>query len=277
MKKYQNLVRIACEKIPFQSYLLRLGFFIRYPHLGRDSYAHQNQREYALLDIFNGLALLAVIVSLIVLYDRSFNEFKIIIAFNPLFIVFSWVSNALVYSIVSASLLTALRFWLNSSQSVKSKISSILSTRFDEKVERDFYIFFTHGLRCFAAFGLLLGLVVIKAFGSMILEGQKPIESLGAWYWQLYVFIVIVGGAVRLLFYPYVEYFKFVRFRLVNVALVVFIVAISFEPIKWMPFDYTDKLIDQNALCELFKNSDFLQLIPKSSHDEAINKVCTFT
>jgi hypothetical protein len=44
------------------------------------------------------------------LYDRSFNEFKIVLAFNPLFIIISWITNALIFSIISSGLLTLALF-----------------------------------------------------------------------------------------------------------------------------------------------------------------------
>ncbi|EIU6761677.1 hypothetical protein L5179_004554 [Vibrio parahaemolyticus] len=268
----------ALEKIPFQPYMLRLRFFIRHPQIGLNTYAHHQQREYAFLDIFNGLALLTAIVSLIILYDRSFNEFKIIIAFNPLFVVCSWVSNALVFSVVSAISLTTVKFWFAPSASFKDKVLSLVSTKINKQVELDFYNLLTHGLRCYAAFGLLLGLPFIKALGSIYLEGQLSLtEVWSSWYWQLYIMVTVVGGSAWLFFYPYVKYCKLTRSSIFNTVAVIAIVAASFEPLKWMPFDYTDKFMDREVLCELFKKGDFIKRIPMHLQSEAISKVCTVT
>ena len=276
--KYKLILERALEKIPFQSYILRLRFFICHPQIGLNTYAHHQQREYAFLDIFNGLALLTAIVSLIILYDRSFNEFKIIIALNPLFVVFSWVSNALVFSVVSAMSLTAVKFWLTSSVSFKDKVLSLVSKKINKQVELDFYNLLTHGLRCYAAFGLFLGLPSVKALGSIYLEGQSSLaEVWGSWYWQLYIIVTLVGGSVWLVFYPYVKYCQLTRSRLFNTVAVIAIVVASFEPLKWMPFDYSDKLMDSEVRCDLFKKGDFIKRIPMHLQNDAISKVCTVT
>ncbi|WP_282477558.1 hypothetical protein [Vibrio sp. ABG19] len=276
--KYSVMLGRAVDKIPFQSYMLRLWNFIRHPQIGLNTYIHHQQREYAFLDIFNGLALLAAIVSLIILYDRSFNEFKIILAFNPLFVVCSWVSNALVFSVVSAISLTMMKFWFGSSVSFKDKVLSLVSKKINKQVEVDFYNLLTHGFRCYAAFGLLLGLPFVKSLGSIYLEGQSSLsEILGSWYWQLYIVVILVGGTAWLFFYPYVKYCKLTRSCIFNTVVVIAIVAASFEPLKWMPFDYTDRFMDKEALCELFKKGDFIKRIPIHLQNDAISKVCTVT
>ncbi|OMO22110.1 hypothetical protein [Vibrio lentus] len=277
MNKYKKLIIRASDKIPFSTYISRLKFFFIDPKFGGNTYAHDNQKEHSFIDIFNGLGLLALIISMIILYDRGFNEFKIILALNPLFIVFSWVSNAIVFSFVSASVLTSALFWTNSTANFTQKCKSLYSLNISKKTKNDFYNIFTHGLRSYAVTGLVLGLVFIKMLGSVFLEGKHPAESLGTVFWILYV-LGATFVLLRMCFYPYVNYCKVIKNRVFNTICVLTLVALSFEPLQWIPFDYyQDKLLDQSALCELFKKSEFIRLVPEHRKEEAISKVCNFT
>lgn len=274
MFKYMRLFERVLEKLPFQSYLLRLISFVVKPLIGQNTFAHHQQREYSLLDIFNSLGFLAVIISLIILYDQSFNEFKVIIAFNPLFFVFSWVLNAIIFSVVSAGIFTSLRFWLNQKISLKGKLLSLTSKRINEEVERDFYNLLTHGFRCYAAFGLFLGIPFVKVVGSIFLEGQVVVaDVLGAWYWQLYLLLTVIGGVIWLVFYPYVQYCKLGKNKFISTFIVFLVLVISLQPIKFLAIDYKDKL-DGVVLCDLFKKSDFLKRIPKEFKEQATMDMC---
>lgn len=260
VKKYKLLVQRALEKIPFINYIQRLKFFIANPDI-EDTYAHQQQREYSFVDLFNGLGLLTVLVSLVILYDRAFNEFKIVLAFNPLFIVISWVSNAVVFSICSSILLT---LFLRISKSPRKY-----------EVRDNFYNLLTHGLRCYAVFGLFLGLVFVKACGAIFLDGLTLNQALSAWYWQAYILAVLGFFLLRLVVNPYYRYCSIVKNKAANWLLVAFLFSVSFEPLKLLPFDYSEKLMNKTVLCELFKKGDFIKLIPKHLQAEAISKVCT--
>lgn len=277
MNKYKKLIIRASEKIPFSAYISRLKFFFLDPKFGGNTYAHDSQKEHSFIDIFNGLGLLALIISMVILYDREFNEFKIILALNPLFIVFSWVSNAIVFSFVSASVLTCALYWANSTEGLKQKCKTLYSLKISKKTKNDFYNIFTHGLRSYALTGLVLGLVFIKLLGSVFLEGKHPTESLGTVFW----FVYVLGATfvlLRMCFYPYVNYCKVVKNWFFNTICVLTLVVLSFEPLQWVPFDYyQDKLLDQSALCELFKKSEFIRLVPEYRKEEAISKVCTVT
>lgn len=277
MNKYKQLVVRASDKVPFKAYISRLKFFLLNPKLCNKTYAHNEQKEHSFIDIFNGLGLLALVVSMIILYDRSFNEFKIIIALNPLFVVFSWVSNAVVFSGVSALTLSIALFWKNPSTNFSQKCKSVLSLRINKQSRIDFYNLFTHGLRSYAFSGFLIGLVFIKSLGAIFLEGKYPDESLGTPFWVIYILVAFVL-LLRMFFYPYIEYCKLFKNRIINTICVFILVVLSFEPLQWVPFEYyQDKLLDQGALCKLFKKSDFIRLVPEHRKEEAISLVCTVT
>ncbi|EGQ8020005.1 hypothetical protein HRY95_004588 [Vibrio alginolyticus] len=277
MNQYKKLIIRASDKIPFGAYISRLKFFFLEPKFGGSTYAHDSQKEYSFIDIFNGLGLLALIISMIILYDREFNEFKIILALNPLFVVFSWVSNAIVFSFVSASVLTCALFWTNSTTDLTQKCKSVCSLNISKKTKKDFYNIFTHGLRSYAFTGVVLGLVFIKMLGSVFLEDKNPVESIGTMFWGIYV-LGATGALMWMCFYPYVNYCKLVKNRVLNTICVLTLVILSFEPLQWVPFEYyQDKILDQSALCELFKKSDFIRLVPEHRKEEAISLVCTVT
>jgi len=262
MENYKKLLQRALEKAPFFSYMQRLKFFVLNPDIG-NSFAHHQQKENSLLDIFSGLGLLTVAVSLIILYDRSFNEFKIVLAFNPLFIAFSWVSNAVLFSLISALLLTVLLRFSSSGRTLDLKTN--------------FYNIFTHGLRCYAIYGLLLGLLFVKACGALYLDGQSLELAFQSWYWQVYILLVLGVVLFRLFINPYTRYCRVVKNSFINWIIVTVIITFSFEPLKLVPLDYTEKMIDQTVLCELFKQGDFIQRIPDNRRKEVIDKVCSVT
>ncbi len=261
MKKYFYLVQRATNKVPFKDYIQRLSFFLIKPNIG-DDFANHQQREHSFIDLFNGLGLLTVIVSLIILYDRSFNEFKIVLAFNPLFIIISWITNALIFSIISSGLLTLALFCSKSPRKYE--------------IKENFYNLFTHGMRCYAASGLFLGIIFVKACGVIFLDGLTIEQALSAWYWQIYI-LVLAWFLFRIIIYPYYKYSKIFNCKFGNWIFVVFLIYLSFEPLKLISVDYSDKMIDKITLCELFKKGRFIENIPQDLKAGAITKVCPVT
>lgn len=260
LKKYQLLIERGLEKVPFIGYLNRLKFFLLNPTID-GTYGHIQQKEHSFLDLFNGLGVLTVIVALIILYDRSFNEFKIILAFNPLFVVMSWVTNAIVFSSVSSLLFT---FIFRISKSPRKYNSNL-----------NFYNLFTHGLRCYAVFGLFLGLPFIKICGSLYLELIPMEEALSAWYWQIYILVTLVGGFLWLVFYPFYQYCKIFKIKTFNIITIFLIFGLSSCSLKFIPLDYSEKFLDKDVSCELFKKGRFINNLPQGKRKEAINLGCS--
>ncbi|MFM5248747.1 hypothetical protein [Aeromonas hydrophila] len=260
MSNYYLLIKHAVDKIPLIEYMKRLCYFILNPSIGGDTFSCRQQRIYSFLDLFNALSLLVIIVSLIILCDRSFNEFKVIIAFNPLFIVVSWVSNAIVFSLSCSGLLTLAINCSNSSR--KGELNVV------------FFNLFTHGLRCYAVYGILLGLPFIKACGAILLNGHVDKEMFPEWPWLAYLFITLVILMFWLVVNPYCKYIDVFANKVLNYIFVIFVISVSFYFLRLLPFDYSERLIDNRALCDLFKQGDFYKRLPEHLQNEGIYEIC---
>ncbi|WP_323929309.1 hypothetical protein [Aeromonas caviae] len=259
MSNYYLLIQHAVEKIPLIEYMKRLCYFIINPSIGGGTFSCRQQRIYSFLDLFNSLSLLVIIVSLIILCDRSFSEFKVILAFNPLFIVVAWVSNALVFSLTCSGLLTLA---INSSNSSRKRELNVV-----------FFNLFTHGLRCYAVYGILLGLPYIKVCGEIILNGYVDRNVLQGWPWLAYLFITLIILNIWLVVIPYCKYSDVFDNKMLNYIFVIFVILVSFYSLKLLPFDYSERLFDDRALCDLFKQGVIYKRLPEHLQNEAVNKI----
>ncbi|ARA78440.1 MULTISPECIES: hypothetical protein [Pectobacterium] len=259
MKEYKILVKNAFDRIPFSAYIKRLAFFLKSPDIG-SSYSAQQQREMAFIDIFNSLGLLTLTTTIITLCNNSLSEFKIILAFNPLFITFSFVSNALLFSFFCSLTLTiAIRF---------SKSPKKNNTR------TNFFNIFTHGLRCYAAYGILFGIPFIKISGNAILNGVSFNESLYNPFWLIYISLILCYIFFRIVINPLYRYCELSKSKKTSWIMVFILFILSFEPLNWFYYDYSEKMLDYNVLCSLMEKGEVMKRIPQERKKEALQLIC---
>jgi hypothetical protein len=255
---YKILIKFI-EKLPFNSYRQRLWRFILKPNI-TDEYECRTQLEYSGIDILNALGLAVFIVTIFILWDSDYKHFKIIKALNPLFISLSYIIYAIIFS---------------STISIFSSIASATHWSSNSNTfQLNFYSLFAHCLRCYAAYGLFLGIMFIIALSEIVANGKTPDEVFSNPGWIIFILVTLVWLPFRLLVNPIFMYIKFIHLKLLGWFFVILAIMLASLANQLVPTSIGNKMIDKEELCKIFKAGEMYKEIPPENKDFAVKLMC---
>ncbi|OEE31734.1 hypothetical protein ACODG7_02070 [Vibrio anguillarum] len=261
MDNYRQILARVLDKIPFPEFRKRMVGFINNPILD-NSYACSTQLQYSGVDIFNALGFLSIACVLLALVDKSWSVFKTISVFNPVHTVAIYIANGIVYAVTLSLVFTAWHCLRVGNVNYYKDIS---------------YKIFSHGLRIYALYGFLLGFLFIKSYGDLLLRGLFPEQSFSHLGWMIYILIVLVWWPFRLLVNPIFNLMGFKRFRKTAWLFTACFCFASFQPIKLIVIGSSNKMINFEQQCKVFKSGEFYKGLNGSAKEEAEVYFCKTT
>ncbi|WP_306331998.1 hypothetical protein [Vibrio injensis] len=261
MNNYRQILVRVLDKIPFPEFRKRMIGFIKNPILD-NSYACSTQLQHSGVDIFNALGFLSVACVFFALVEKSWAVFKTISVFNPVHTVGIYIVNGIVYAATLSSVFTV---WY---------CLRVGNVKYYKDIS---YKIFSHGLRIYALYGLLLGLLFVKSYGDLLLKGLLPEQSFSHLGWLIYILIVLVWWPFRLLVNPIFKLMGFQHFRKTAWFITACLCFASFQPIKVIVIGSSDKMVNFERQCEVFKSGAFYKSLNGSAKEEAEAYFCKTT
>ncbi|EOB4247464.1 hypothetical protein [Vibrio metschnikovii] len=261
MNNYQQILVRVLDKIPFPEFRKRMIGFIRNPTID-NSYACSIQLHHSGIDIFNALGFLSVVCIFLALVEKSWDVLRTISVFNPVHTVGIYIANGIVYSIILSLVFTA---WY------------CLKVGHTNSYKDISYKVFSHGLRIYALYGLLLGFLFIKSYGDLLLKGIFPPQSFFHIGWMIYILIILVWWPFRLLVNPIFKLMGFNKFRKTAWFVTAYFCFVSFQPIKVIVIGSGDKMINYEQQCKVFKTGEFYKRLSGRAKEEAEADFCKAT
>jgi len=261
MNNYLQILMKVLEKIPFLEFRKRMWGFIKNPTID-NSYASITQLQHSGIDIFNALGFLSIVCVFLALFEQSWTVFKVVSVFNPLYMIGVHIGNGVVYSFTLSSIFT---IWYC------LKVGNV------NHYKDISYKIFAHGLRIYALYGLLLGLLFIKSYGDFLLNGICPKQSFSHLGWATYIVVALVWWPFRLLVNPIYKLMAFNNHKKIAWLLAVLICFTSFQPLKIILIGSSDRLVNYEQQCKIFKSGTFYKGMERSRKEKAENYFCNAT
>jgi hypothetical protein len=257
-RKYVELVKKLVENLPFFNYLTRLLIFLRYPSIEHNQRTSE-QLKHSLLDVVNALGLGTLAVTAIKYYDQSNNYLGVLEVFNPLYISGICIYYGLILSTASALFFCVIAI-------------TPLSERSHDT--QDFYRFFTHSLRVYAALIFFMTPLFVHAYGQIILKGISMRGAFNKPLFLLYIVVVLLCLPFRLYINPVYRYLKPSSHRFLLYCCILVTPIFASEINQRLSPDISSKLILGDKLCDAFKVGSFYKSLDGSHQRYAEKYFC---
>lgn len=259
--RYILLISTTLEKLPFFNYLNRLFGYIKNPAID-DSHHTKNQFKNSLLDIINALGLVVVFIGFLILLSSDNQYLNVIKIFNPFYTVLSYLIYGIFFSVIVGTIFTVLSL---------TRLSNLIAEPKDI-----FYYVLCHSLRFYAALGFFLGLLIIHAFGSLISEGVPSEEIFQGVFFYIYILVTLVYFPFRLYILPLHHYLKLSTCRVLSVLIIIFIVYIGTKGNELIPPMFSNKLIDNQEICMVYKEGHLYRRISEGFRKNSEEFFCNY-